>query len=293
MNPPNDCWCFGTLGYLRRVPSVLVTGSSSGIGRATVERLAADGGRVFAGVRDFSDGATLDEIGENVTALALDVTDESQIAAAAAEVAERTGGALDGVVNSAGIGVGGALEETSPDQLRHVYDVNVVGTVAVTQAVLPMLRRARGTAVLLGSIGGRAAMPFGGPYHATKFALEALADSWRVELRPQGVGVALIEPTAISTPIWAKAREGVEAQRAALDDEGRRLYGDRLGGFAEQLKAANAKGDDAAKVAEKIAAALRGSGGRYPVGRGAGAITRLRPLLPDFLFDRIAARVAS
>jgi NAD(P)-dependent dehydrogenase (short-subunit alcohol dehydrogenase family) len=146
--------------------------------------------------------------------------------------------------------------------------------------------------VLLGSIGGRAAMPFGGPYHATKFALEALADSWRVELKPQGVSVALIEPTAVSTPIWAKAREGVEAQRAGLGDEGRRLYDDRLAGFAEQLKSANENGDDAEKVAEKIADALGGSGGRYPVGRGAGAITRLRPLLPDFLFDRIAGRIA-
>jgi NAD(P)-dependent dehydrogenase (short-subunit alcohol dehydrogenase family) len=274
------------------VRSVLVTGSSSGIGRATVERLAADGWRVFAGVRDFSDGTALDQIAETVTAVALDVTDEAQIAAAATEVAERTGGSLDGVVNSAGIGVGGALEEIEPDQLRRVLDVNVVGSVAVTQAVLPLLRRAGGTAVLLGSIGGRVAMPFGGPYHATKFALEALADSWRVELRPQGVGVALIEPTAISTPIWTKARAGVEGQIADLDDEGRELYAERLAEFAEQLESADRHGDEVGKVAEKIAAALDGSGGRYPVGRGAGAITRLRPLIPDLIWDQVVGRVS-
>jgi NAD(P)-dependent dehydrogenase (short-subunit alcohol dehydrogenase family) len=274
------------------VRSVLVTGSSTGIGRATVERLAADGWRVFAGVRDFSDGAALDAISDRVTALALDVTDEAQIAAAAAEVAERTGGSLDGIVNSAGIGVGGALEEIRPEQLRRVFEVNVIGSVAVTQSVLRLLRRAGGTVVLLGSIGGRVAMPFGGPYHGTKFALEALADSWRVELRPQGVAVALIEPTAISTPIWAKAREGVEAQRAGLDAEGRELYDERLAAFSAQLESADRKGDGAGKVAAKIATALTGSGGRYPVGRGAGTLTRLRPLLPDFVFDRIADRVS-
>jgi NAD(P)-dependent dehydrogenase (short-subunit alcohol dehydrogenase family) len=274
------------------VRSVLVTGSSSGIGRATVERLAADGWRVFAGVRDFSDGTALDQVAETVTAVALDVTDAAQIAAAALEVAERTGGSLDGVVNSAGIGVGGALEEIEPDQLRRVLDVNVVGSVAVTQAVLPLLRRTKGTVVLLGSIGGRVAMPFGGPYHATKFALEALADSWRVELRPQGVGVALIEPTAISTPIWTKARAGVEGQIADLDDEGRELYAERLAEFAEQLESADRHGDEVGKVAEKIAAALDGSGGRYPVGRGAGAITRLRPLIPDLVWDRVVGRVS-
>jgi len=274
------------------VRSVLVTGSSSGIGRATVERLAADGWRVFAGVRDFSDGTALDQIAETVTAVALDVTDETQIAAAALEIAERTGGSLDGVVNSAGIGVGGALEEIEPDQLRRVLDVNVVGSVAVTQAVLPLLRRTGGTVVLVGSIGGRVALPFGGPYHATKYALEALADSWRVELRPQDVGVALIEPTAISSPIWAKARTGIEAQIAALDTEGRELYADRLAKFAEQLESADEHGEDVDKVAGKIAAALDGSGGRYPVGRGAGAITRLRPLIPDLVWDRVVGRVS-
>jgi NAD(P)-dependent dehydrogenase (short-subunit alcohol dehydrogenase family) len=274
------------------VRSVLVTGSSSGIGRATVERLAADGWRVFAGVRDFSDGTALDQIGETVTALALDVTDEAQIAAAALEVADRTDGSLDGVVNSAGIGVGGALEEIEPDQLRRVLDVNVVGSVAVTQAVLPLLRRAGGTAVLVGSIGGRVALPFGGPYHATKYALEALADSWRAELRPQGVGVALIEPTAISTPIWTKARAGVEEQLAGLDAEASELYAERLAEFAEQLESADRHGDEVGKVAEKIAAALDGSGGRYPVGRGAGAVTRLRPLIPDLIWDQVVGRVS-
>ena len=146
--------------------------------------------------------------------------------------------------------------------------------------------------VLVGSIGGRVAMPFGGPYHATKYALEALADSWRLELRPQGVAVALIEPTAISTPIWTKARAGVEAQIAGLDAEGRELYARAAAEFAEQLESADRHGDEVDKVAEKIAAALDGSGGRYPVGRGAGAITRLRPLVPDLVWDQVVGRLS-
>lgn len=272
------------------MPSVLVTGSSSGIGRATVERLAGDGWRVYAGVRDFADGTALDQISENVVALPLDVTDEAQIAATVTELTARADGALDGVVANAGIGVGGALEEIEPDRLREVFDVNVVGAVAVTQAVLPMLRRAGGTVVMVGSIGGRVAMPFGGPYHATKYALEALADSWRLELRPQGVSVALVEPSTTSTPIWAKARKEVEDQIATLDAEGRRLYAERLGEFADQLRSADETGGEADKVAGKIAAALAGSGGRYPVGRGAGVITRLRPLVPDLVWDRVVGR---
>jgi NAD(P)-dependent dehydrogenase (short-subunit alcohol dehydrogenase family) len=271
--------------------SVLVTGTSSGIGRATVERLAAAGTLVFAGMRDAS-GAGEDPDGL-VVPLQLDVTDAGQVEAAATAIGERTGGTLDGVVHNAGIPVAGALEEIEADELRRIFEVNVFAPVLLTQPLLPMLRRARGRVVLVGSVGGRVAMPFGGPYHATKFALEGLADSLRLELRPQGVGVAIVEPGTISTPIWAKAESVVEAQLGRLDQVARSLYGSRLASFQDKLRAADEGGDAAAEVAARIVEALEGEGSRYPVGRGIGTITRLRSLIPDPLFDRlVGSRVA-
>jgi len=271
--------------------SVLVTGTSSGIGRATVERLAGAGTLVFAGLRDA--GGAEDDSNGRVVPLQLDVTDARQIEAAAAAIAERTGGTLDGVVHNAGIPVAGALEEIEADELRRIFEVNVFAPILLTQALLPMLRSARGRVVIVGSVGGRVALPFGGPYHATKFALEGLADSMRLELRPQGVGVAIVEPGTISTPIWSKAGNVIEAQRSRLDQVGRSLYGSRLATFQDKLREADEGGDAAAEVAAKIVEALEGGGSRYPVGRGIGTITRLRSLIPDALFDRlVGSRIA-
>jgi NAD(P)-dependent dehydrogenase (short-subunit alcohol dehydrogenase family) len=265
--------------------SVLVTGTSSGIGRATVERLAGDGWRVFAGTRDGAAKATRSGAGE-VVPLALDVTDADQMAAAVETISSHAGGVLHGVVHNAGIPIGGALEEVEADQLRRIFEVNVIAPVLLTQQLLPLLRRERGRVVIVGSLGGRVAFPFAGPYHATKYALEAIADSLRLELRPQGVGVALVEPGTIQTPIWAKAQEQVEAQRRGLTGEARDLYDERLTAFQEKLRSADRNGEDPAKVADKIADALEGDGTRYPVGKGAGTLSKLRPLLPDGLFDR-------
>ncbi len=256
-----------------------MTGTSSGIGKATVERLARDGWRVFAGSRD---GSTAGD----AIPLTLDVTDADQVRAAVEAIESQAGGVLHGVVHNAGIPIGGALEEVEPEQLRRIFEVNVIAPVLLTQALLPMLRRDRGRIVIVGSLGGRVAFPFAGPYHATKYALEALADSLRLELRPQGVGVALVEPGTIQTPIWSKAEEQVEAQRRGLSGESRELYDERLAAFQERLRSADSNGEDPSKVADKIADALEGDGTRYPVGRGAGTLSKLRPLLPDGLFDR-------
>jgi NAD(P)-dependent dehydrogenase (short-subunit alcohol dehydrogenase family) len=274
--------------------SVLVTGSSSGIGRACVNRLAAHGWRVFAGVRSEADAEAVGAEPGDVTTLRLDVTDEEAIAAAAVRVAEQTGGRLDALVNNAGIAVGGALETVPPAELRRILDVNVVGQIAVTQAFLPLLRAAGGRIVIVGSVGGRVAFPYAGPYHASKYALEALADSLRAELKPQGVTVSLVEPGPISTPIWTKAREQVAALRAGLDDEGRRLYAEEMESFEGRLRSADEHGGRPERVAAKIADALQGSAGsRYPVGRGVRTLIDLRPLLPDALFDRLARRVGA
>jgi NAD(P)-dependent dehydrogenase (short-subunit alcohol dehydrogenase family) len=264
--------------------SVLVTGTSTGIGRATVAHLAADGWRVFAGRRDAR--IDVDDPTGRVIPLQLDVTDPDQVTAAVEAISAGAEGGLDAVVHNAGIPIGGALEEVEGDQLRAIFEVNVIAPILLTQKLLPLLRRRRGRVVIVGSIGGRLALPFGGPYHATKFALEGLADSLRLELRPQGVGVAIVEPGTISTPIWAKAVEQVGAQRDRLDAEGRTLYDARLAKFQDKLRSADENGEEPAKVAAKIAAALEGDSGHYPVGRGVGLLSKLRPLLPDALFDR-------
>lgn len=268
--------------------SVLVTGTSSGIGRATVQHLAGQGWLVFAGVRNRKDARALAAEPGEVTPVELDVRDPEQIEAAREQVAAVTSGMLDGLVNNAGIGVAGPLEVLPPDGLREILDVNVVGQVAVTQAFLPLLRRGGGRALFVGSVGGRVTHPWAAPYHASKFALEAIVDCLRVELAEQDVSVGLLEPGPIETPIWAKSREQVEGLRRTLKGEQRQLYDEPLRQFQRQLRAAERKGEEPAKVAAKIADALDGSGSRYPVGRGVRTLVSVRPLLPDFVYDRLS-----
>jgi NAD(P)-dependent dehydrogenase (short-subunit alcohol dehydrogenase family) len=268
--------------------SVLITGTSSGIGRATVQHLAGQGWLVFAGVRSKGDAKALAAEPGEVVPVELDVTDAAEIEAAAEQVSAVAGGMLDGLVNNAGIGVAGPLEALPSDGLRQILDVNVVGQVAVTQAMLPLLRRGGGRILFVGSVGGRVTHPWAAPYHASKFALEAIVDCLRVELAEQPVSVGLLEPGPIDTPIWAKSREQVNGLREGLSGEARELYEAPLRKFEETLANAERKGEEPAKVAAKIADALGGSGSRYPVGRGVRTLVNVRPLLPDFVYDRLS-----
>jgi NAD(P)-dependent dehydrogenase (short-subunit alcohol dehydrogenase family) len=193
---------------------VLITGASSGIGAACAKRLAAAGWRVFAGVRRA--GAAPVE----TTEVLLDVTDGGAIARAVEEV----GGRLDGLVNNAGIAVAAPLEYLPLEELRRQLEVNLVGQLAVTQAFLPALRAGGGRIVLIGSIAGTSALPFLGPYAISKFALEALADSLRVELAAEGIRVSIVRPGTIATPIWSKPQPVADA----LPPEGLERYGARL-----------------------------------------------------------------
>jgi NAD(P)-dependent dehydrogenase (short-subunit alcohol dehydrogenase family) len=272
--------------------SVLVSGCSAGIGRACAACLARDGWRVFAGVRSDADAQSVESDPGGLTAVQLDVTDAASIARARAQIEREAKGELDALVNNAGIAIGGALETVPPEELRRILDVNVVGQVAVSQALLPLLRRAGGRILFLGSVGGRVAFPYAGPYHASKFALEAVADSLRAELRPQGVSVSLLEPAVIDTPIWTKAISQVASLRAGLDPEARSLYSEELESFEKRLGSAKKGGAKPQKVAEKALKALRDESpaSRYQVGRGAKTLISLRPLLPDALFDRLAQR---
>ena len=183
--------------------AVLVTGASSGIGRAVAGELVRRGFTVFGTIRRRDDAAALAALG--ATPVTLDVTDAATIAAARAQLEHALAGQpLAGLVNNAGIPAAGPLELLPLDELRRVFEVNVVGVVAVTQAFLPLLKAARGRIVNISSLAGRAALPFLGPYAASKFALEAISDSLRRELWPFGIEVIVIEPGNIQSKIWDK-----------------------------------------------------------------------------------------
>jgi NAD(P)-dependent dehydrogenase (short-subunit alcohol dehydrogenase family) len=192
---------------------ILITGASTGIGEATALHLDGLGHRVFAGVRNEADGERLAAAARSgrLTPVHLDVTDDAGIATALDEVGEASGGRLDGVVNNAGVALGGPLDFLPMEDFRTQMDINVTGLLAVTQAAMPLIRGASGRVVLIGSMSGRLAVPMTGAYSASKFAVEALADTLRMELSPWGLAVSLIQPGAIKTPIWDKGREQLVA----------------------------------------------------------------------------------
>ena len=186
--------------------SVLVTGSSTGIGRASALLLDKEGFQVFAGVRKSSDGDALKSASSGrLIPVILDVTESESIAKAVKTVSEETNGELYGLMNNAGITAGGGpLELTPISEIRNVLDVNVISVFAVTQAFLPLLRKSKGRVVNTGSGFGLIALPGTSVYSASKFAVEAISESLRVELRPFGISVSVIEPGAIATEIWKK-----------------------------------------------------------------------------------------
>lgn len=183
--------------------AVVITGASTGIGKGCALALDKLGARVFAGVRKEADGAALQaEASERLTPVMLDVTDGDQIQAAVRLVQEGMGDAgVAGLINNAGIGVGGPLEFIDLDDLRWQMEVNVIGPMAMIRAFMPLIRQGKGRIVNISSIAGRSATPFMGPYSASKHALEALSDPLRVELRLWNIHVSLIEPGAVQTPI--------------------------------------------------------------------------------------------
>jgi NAD(P)-dependent dehydrogenase (short-subunit alcohol dehydrogenase family) len=180
--------------------NILVTGASTGIGRACALRFAELGYRIFAGVRKLADGEALRANSSgNIEPVLLDVTQTESIVGALAVADDQP---LAGLVNNAGIALVGPLELLPIDAWRKQFEVNVIGLVAVTQAFLPLLRRGRGRIVNIGSIAGRSALPGSGAYDSTKFAVEAITDVLRMELHAFGISVSVIEAGAVATPIW-------------------------------------------------------------------------------------------
>jgi len=274
------------------VRSVFITGASTGIGRATALRLDGSGWRVFAGVRKEEDAESLRAAAsERLVPVFLDVTEPEQIAAAAARVEEESDDGLHGLVNNAGVAIPGPLETIPLEDFRRQIEVNLVAYVAVTQALLPQLRAAEGRIVFLSSIGGRVAFPFGGPYHASKFATEAIGDVFRQELRPWGLKVAIVEPGSIDTPIWERGqRKGEEIEAKAPQTS--QLYGAALEKFRKVIEDTAERGIPPEKVAKAIAHALESNRPktRYLVGLDAKVQAKLKPLIPTPLFDRVVAR---
>jgi NAD(P)-dependent dehydrogenase (short-subunit alcohol dehydrogenase family) len=281
------------------MPTALITGASTGIGEASALRLAGAGWTVLAGVRGEEAGARLAAKAPSgrIQPLTLDVTDFEQIRQAAGRVSELAGGGesspgrLDALVNNAGVGYGGPLELLHPDDLRDQFDVNVLGQVAVTQALLPALRAAHGRILFMSSVGGRVPMAFTAPYAASKHAIEAIGDALRVELAGSNVQVALIEPGSVLTPIWDKARESGE--RLAVPPQLQRQYGHIPAAMDKVLKDTAKRGVPAERVAQTIERALsaRRMRARYVVGRDARAMIVAKRVLPDHAFDRVAKRV--
>jgi NAD(P)-dependent dehydrogenase (short-subunit alcohol dehydrogenase family) len=277
--------------------AVLITGASSGIGRATALELDRKGFRVFAGIRKQEDRDSLRAEGsERLTPVKIDVAKPRSIAAAQRNIARKTGEeGLAGLVNNAGIGSGGPIEHLSMDAFRSVIEVNLTGQVAVTQAFLPLLRKGDrpGRVVFISSIGGRVAYPFMSPYHASKFGIEAVADSLRRELRPWRIRVIVIEPGSIATDIWDKATSEADEILAEMSPAAKRQYGQALDGFVEGIEETAGRGIPPERVAWVVRRALtrRFPDTRYRVGIDARASFVMSRLLGDRLFDRVVARV--
>ena len=269
--------------------AVLITGASTGIGEACALHLDRLGFTVFAGVRKEADGRELQaKASPRLTPLSLDVTDQGQVTAAVHAIEGGLGTAgLWGLVNNAGIAVGGPLEFLPVDEFRRQLEVNVVGQLRVTQAFLPLVRRARGRIVNMSSVSGRLAAPFMGPYSSSKFALEAISDALRLELKPWGIMVSVIEPSNVATPIWEKSLRAGMAVMERLPSRARELYGPVIARMPEVVRASARSGVSPELVARAVAHALtaRHPRTRYRVGRGAALAVAFGRMAPDRVRD--------
>ncbi len=269
--------------------AVLVTGASTGIGRATAERIARDGRPVLAGVRKEADADAL-RATPGIEPIILDVTDAGH----RAQLADRLrGGALRGLVNNAGIAVPGPLEALPLDELRHQFEVNVFACVAMAQVTIPALRTGRGRIVNVGSIGGRVGQAFVGAYCGSKGAIHLMSASLRQELHPWDIWVACVEPGTIATEIWGKGESAAADLTGHMTDAQRSLYGASLATMRDLVGKQAQRGISPDDVAERIEHALFASRpkGYYLVGADARFLDTMQRVLPVRARDRVLRRL--
>lgn len=272
--------------------AIVITGTSSGIGKACALLLDKKGFKVYAGVRKQTDGDNLKkEATVNLTPVILDVSDPSSISEAANKIEKETGGSVLGLINNAGIGRGGALEVTPIMEIRKLMEVNVIGLMAVTQAFIPMLRKAKGRIINIGSTSSFLAFPGASAYSGSKFAVRGITDALRMELKPFGISVILVAPGAVESSIWEKGKAYKETIRKKIIPEIAELYatlrkfGDKMN---EELKKIPAD-----EVAIYVAHALISKNPKYYyiVGndaKGAAVVAKLpRRLLDWIILKRI------
>jgi NAD(P)-dependent dehydrogenase (short-subunit alcohol dehydrogenase family) len=268
--------------------TVLVTGAARGIGRAITEHFATLGWDVIAGVRRPEDAAALGAL-PRVNTVLLDVTNDEQVAALPDVLPVK----LDAVVNNAGVVVGGPLEAVKVADLRRQFDVNVIGALAVTQAVLPRLRASHGRIVFISSVNGKIATPMIGAYCASKFALEAAADALRMELKPWHIGVSIVEPAQTDTDMWETAGQMVDDIEASITAEQRVLYAGHVAGMRKMIPMSQRMAVPPEKVAEVVEHALtaRRPRARYAVGVGPAAQLALMNNTPTVISDVVLRKL--
>jgi NAD(P)-dependent dehydrogenase (short-subunit alcohol dehydrogenase family) len=276
-------------------PTVLVTGASSGIGLATAKLLAESGYRVFAGVRSEAGQAAIRGAGlASLTSVWLDVTDASQVKQAVADIGAAAPGGLFALVNNAGIGLPSVVEFADLDELRAVLEVNAIAPLRMIQACLPLLRRGGGRIVNISSMNGTIALPMVGSYSASKFALEALSNTLRIELRPWKIPVTVIRPGQVTTAIFDKARVALQERSQQIPAELQRGYGPLFARCVKLNERGALRGAPPEKVAQAVLKALRASWPRnhYLVGADAIWLDIAHDVLPMRLLERLISRIS-
>jgi len=274
-----------------QLQSLLITGCSTGFGRVTALHFARKGWRVFATVRKESDRESLlNEKAGDIAPILCDVAREDQVRELGRAVAAQTP-ALDALVNNAGSAFASPMELIPPDVLREQFELNVIAQVAVAQAVMPLLKAARGTIINVSSISGRVTSPLLGPYSASKFALEAISDAMRVELAPLGVKVVIVEPGSSPTAIWQTSMTRALSMLKAR--------GLDIGPYAPLVKVMVAGAEERSKAgfppqlfadtAEKILRSPKPAA-RYPIPGRVAWVIRARRFMPDGLWDWMVRR---
>jgi len=271
--------------------TVLITGASSGIGAATAHALVKDGWQVYAGVRNVHDGQRLREESPSVTPVLLDVTNRQQIGDVFETIAS-VEASLDALISNAGIALGGPLEYLPIEELRHLFEVNLFGALAVTQTFLPMLRQAPSPhLVFVGSISGRLPIPYIAPYSASKFALRSMSEALRVELAPT-ISVSLIEPGNVKTPIWRKGREKGDSMRALIPQDAPPHYHEAIEALLRQTEIEERNGMPVERVTDAIRHALSPRArANYIVGTPA-RIGSILAMFPASIRDRLLHRAS-